>query len=408
MISKERTQIVYQGSGRSTVSVQGSVIDSQIIPALQSTYQQTSSKGNPWFSMRDSGLDIGGEFFTQKVEREPHFQNVSVGTGGFVHYHYDGPIAPYSLNGLNQPYPAVPTSKEDMAKFGTHAISQTIPTNPLSGMGQALGELKDGLPRLLDIKNWREQAKHFRSLARKGGSEYLNVQFGWLPFVKDIRDFAKVTRNSSQLMDQLDRDSGKRVRRRFYFPDETSTTVLRPGTSYGDPPLHIGMYSSPGQLQITNVKETKKWFSGCYTYYLPSMETKMGVIRRGEAYANKLYGLRLTPDLLWKLAPWSWAADWIGTTGDVIHNWSAFQNDGLVMPYAYVMETVKSTTTYEVPGLAFYDAGPVTAKQSITTIVKNRFVGTPYGFGLKPDVDFSPRQWAIIGALGLSKIPHTG
>lgn len=132
----------------------------------------------------------------------------------------------------------------------------------------------------------------------------------------------------------------------------------------------------------------------------------MGKIRRQEALANKLFGLRLTPELWWQLSPWSWAADWVGNTGSVLHNLSAFSNDGLVMRYGYVMETVKVVTTYTLVDCVLRTGQKVDSSQTYVQERKQRRRATPFGFGLNP-ASFSDKQWSIIAALGISRMPRS-
>lgn len=120
-----------------------------------------------------------------------------------------------------------------------------------------------------------------------------------------------------------------------------------------------------------------------------------------------MFGLRLDPELLWNLAPWSWALDWVGNYGDVIGNISAFTQDGLVMNYGYMMEHITVDTSYVLVGLALKgNASDVNPIQVISQEVKSRRRATPYGFGKNPD-SFSNRQWSIIAALGISKVPRS-
>jgi hypothetical protein len=113
--------------------------------------------------------------------------------------------------------------------------------------------------------------------------------------------------------------------------------------------------------------------------------------------------VQLTPEVLWNLSPWSWAADWFANTGDVLHNISAFRDDGLVMPYAYIMRKRTHIVEQDLDGYTLRRLGPQPGvSQRFTTTVKSRHKATPWGFGLNP-LSFTVRQWAITTALGLSK-----
>jgi hypothetical protein len=133
-----------------------------------------------------------------------------------------------------------------------------------------------------------------------------------------------------------------------------------------------------------------------FIYYLPTGDSAREKISRYGAYARKLLGIDLTPEVLWNLSPWSWAADWFSNTGDVMHNISAFGSDGLVMRNGYTMCH---------SGLTQVDSGSYSGFYQVKTRVretKTRHVATPYGFGVSYD-GLSARQIATVAALGLSR-----
>jgi hypothetical protein len=303
-----------------------------------------------------------------------------------------------------------------MNALGTTGIARTLPTKPLSGAGQFIGELKD-LPRFA-VETWKARTKGFMALAKGGSKDYLNVQFGWIPFIRDIQEFTEVTRDSTKHIQQFLRDSGRTVRRRTTLYDTTSTTVsLVTDSWFGVPAIQSSLVRSAGQVRKTTVVKDKSWFSGAFSYYVPQdnelFDPKTGkanlskIIQQNEQLANRLYGLRITPHLLWQLAPWSWAVDWVSNAGDVINNMQAFTKDNLVLKYGYVMRESSVTETYAVTRpLILGNGRSVQDVQVIKSETKQRSRATPYGFGLSP-AGFTNKQWAIIGALGISKAPRS-
>jgi hypothetical protein len=117
-----------------------------------------------------------------------------------------------------------------------------------------------------------------------------------------------------------------------------------------------------------------------------------------------LYGGLPDINTLWNLTPWSWAADWVSDLGTLSANVNNFSKDGLVMPYAYMMETISVENTF-VSGPWSFDSRPGEQHfftQSFKTTRKRRIAASPYGF----DVDFggfSQRQLAILASLGITK-----
>jgi len=234
------------------------------------------------------------------------------------------------------------------------------------------------------------------------GGEYLNVEFGLKPLISDLGKFAEAYQNSEKILAQLERDSGRMVRRKYTFPTETVEKVEEFPDVFPAAGSSISIYSiGRGKLVRTETLKRKFKFSGAFTYYVPPK----GTWRRTEFELAHLYGTRFDLGTAWELTPWSWAADWFGNFGDVVKNISQFSQDGLVLRYGYIMchstRHVDLTWTGEInQGNGWH---PVTLKDSYTWETKQRKRATPYGFGIDLATDLSDRQLAIIAALGLSR-----
>jgi len=269
--------------------------------------------------------------------------------------------------------------------YGTSAVADVLPTNPHASIAQALAELKrDGLPRLPG-SDFRDQV----SRSRAAGSEYLNVEFGWAPLFSDVMDFARSVKNAHKLINQYRRDSDRKIRRRHSVPDIVNSQVFyAPGRVTGNDIFPNGRLSS--------VMTTRLWFSGAFRYHVPLGSSTIDRIARYESYANYLLGTRITPETLWELSPWSWAVDWFSNTGDVFHNISSLGMDGLVMQYGYVMREMRKQQLWSVET----PNGRVLREDLYEN--KQRVAANPYGFGID-DLSLTPRQLAILAALGLSR-----
>lgn len=281
---------------------------------------------------------------------------------------------------------------------GPQAIAMSNPVRPEVDMGTAVGEIvTGGLPSIVGHSLWRERAQ----LARGAGSEYLNYQFGWVPFVNDIRNFAKTVIDSEKIVSQFEKGSGVRQRRRFRFPAtfESSTTVDGTSNLY---PYQTGMFDN-GKSVIIDTSESELWFAGAFKYYVPESGLK-----RYSALASKLYGANLTPATLWNLAPWSWAADWFGNVGHVMENISYLGSDATVMEWGYVMNRreqsrrIITTVTGNSRSSNPLRNSLALAETSIQSSFKTRVVGSPYSFSAQP-APLSGKQLAILAALGLSR-----
>jgi hypothetical protein len=374
--------------------------------------QITRSEGHPW--PKAKGVrDVGGPFDTVKLEYIPQ--------GGKLTYsRINGPFVEENNTTVAPAQGGVPAQfqKEDvtfdeilywihggsygrnLTPVGTNFIAQTLPTNPVVDGAVSLAELyREGIPNMVGASLLKSKINFFREL----GGEYLNYQFGWAPLVSSIQDAAKAITESGRILQQLARDSGKNIYRKRHSPPILTTTVVHNNGVY---PNGIGGADIVGApwYRLTDSTKTETWFSGCYTYeYEP---TEMDNLERIIHQAGLLYGLELTPEVLWNLAPWSWLVDWVANVGPVVHNISAFQQDGLVIRYGYVME--KTTRTYRRSNLVKPSkVAPIPSAYEDTFVGtrKRRVQATPYGFGLTLDA-FTNRQWTILTALGMTKAPR--
>jgi len=379
--------------------------------------QFTASENHPIWRRRPQGLkavygDVGGYFRSQKQFLETDY----IPTQDWTTVYYDpstlcttttrkrAPILPTTPG--NMPLPPIDDlSDSELDVLGATAIARCKPTNSMADMSVFLGELMQGVPRL-PLELLRDRTQKMR---KRGSNEYLNAQFGWLPMARDAEKFLRAVSQASTALDQYERDAGRVVRRRYSFPPEVSRevkTVLTGVSAYTPGTTGGVMYDTAARNlgKVIRVRETTRtvWFSGAFTYYLPSGYDASNAMHRHALLANKIFGLELTPETLWNLTPWSWAVDWFSNAGDVISNLTDWATDGLVLKYGYVMAhtVTRDTYTYEGPtGYRNKDLRPTPIV--VTSEVKQRRKANPFGFGVTWG-GLTPRQLSIAAALGLA------
>lgn len=380
--------------------------------------QVTRSESHAW--PKDRGVrDAGGDFDTIKLtfkstaEEGPYYAGPHSHVLGSDYYAGDmtssnSRSAPRefrdeTLGDLDYFAFCPSSSEEQLMAIGSEFVASSLPTNPTASASVAIAEFyREGVPRMVGSAFLRDRTSFFRSL----GSEYLNLEFGWKPLVNDIKQAAKAIFNSEDILKQLARDSGRDVHRRRYSP--TQRWVETPYDSWVPAVSGIAddMFLSGNRHLESHAFERRNWFSGSFTYHFEP--ARMSEVERIATEARILYGIELTPETLWNLAPWSWLVDWVSNVGPVLHNLSAFQNDGLVMRYGYVMEYNSRNTTYrgDRGAIPYGTDLPTTVTESFHGIRKLRRKATPFGFGM--DIaGFSTRQWAILAALGITRAPRT-
>jgi len=329
---------------------------------------------------------------------EAHYKD-TLHTGYRIDAFFNGGSIPAGIG--PRPFPDYQdTSDGELDAWGAKAISICKPDSKVANAAATLAELyHEGLPHLLGSAFWKSRTLS----AKSAGGEYLNVEFGFKPLANDIAKFAYGVVYFDKVVRQMERDSGKVVRRRFNFPpiETTATTLWVDGTQPSLIPsstiCDTVFPNTNGRTYRTVTTVTRRWFSGAFTYFAPPSGA-FGMLGQ----AKSILGLDLTPDMLWEITPWSWAVDWFSNAGSVISNYQSFVNDGLLMRYGYVMEhkTIMHTYYHVGPtGTCFGDAAYPATMQFVTE-TKRRRRANPFGFGLTMS-GLSGRQKSILGALGL-------
>jgi hypothetical protein len=369
--------------------------------------QFTSSEGHR--RNRNGSYSEGGPFFTYRMEVDIpttpfHFES----TDGSMTYH--GPAC-LDVSGLSTMGDAKAPSSDSsyLDPIGAEAISLVDPSNPNADFGTSLAEIiREKRLSIPGIQGWKRRTE----VAKAAGSEYLNAVFGWLPLVDSMKDTAQSVRDAKVIMDNYRGASGTNVRRRFDFDpivnvEETKLKGAGVPTVAGGAGLGSGFVIVPGVITRRIETTTRRWFSGAFTYHADHENSHFQNMMGYGSEAEKLFGISLTPDIVWELTPWSWAIDWFSNASNVIHNVGAFAAAGLVMRYGYIMEETSSKTTYSMSGYikgGKHSPGPVSIpSSSFTSTVKRRREANPFGFGLSWD-GLSPTQLAITAALGITRL----
>jgi hypothetical protein len=296
--------------------------------------------------------------------------------------------------------------------YAPRFVAQTNPTTPIAGIGQFLGEI-ERLPKFfLNESYLRYRVNYFRLL----GNDYLNVAFGWLPFISDLKKAVDVAIHANDLARQIYQDSGRWIRRKRTLDPIVNTVLKRYKTAN---PYRLNFLDSNqaavffvggnqyGDLTVEDTITETYSFSAAFQYFIEGDGTFLGEADSQLKALDRLLGFKPTPSVLYELMPYSWLIDWMSNVGNVVSNWTQFMDDRLVMPYCYLMRTthVKRVATARDVRLYSYP-NPISPTTTQETVQKERVRGTPFGFGLDPD-GFTGRQWAILAALGLSKGPRS-
>jgi hypothetical protein len=251
------------------------------------------------------------------------------------------------------------------------------------------------------------------------GSEYLNVIFGWKPFIKDLRALYKAMKDLDRQVNQLAAQNGQRIRRRAVLSDTNDTVGER--VIYNAPLAQMYGSVNPYAKGITDwsratTNKERIWYSACYRYYIPQ---PLSWQWRAKAKAILLGGYP-TPANLYAAMPWSWMVDWFTSIGSILKALGPVAVDNLVQLYGFTMRqtTKKVVCTVSTSYPSFdnvlinqfgefgyrYTGASLNTSSVYTDIVKTRSGGfNPFG----PDkiaAGFSPYQLSVLSALGLTRL----
>lgn len=320
-------------------------------------------------------------------------------------------------NNFNNLFSDVSTNLPSMSGWGDKGYKRTMPKLEKASAFEFIGELRD-VPRML-----KTTARGFHDLwklmggktsaskimqPKKIADNFLNHQFGWSPFLKDLKDFDYVVQNYHDIIAKLVKRNDKWTRRRVTLKSEVSSRPIHSGIGNKCLPVFLdpGWYA-PGQQPTWATVETKSSHItavGVFKYYRPEFDEK--VQDRLSQWNSAMQfltvsGARINPSNLYNAVPWTWAIDWFANVGDYVEHETAVHQDALVSKYSYVMQhqRIERTFSNELP---LFSGGRTLQFSRVIDSKQRERGNSPNGFSLTWDA-LTPRQLAIAAALGISR-----
>jgi hypothetical protein len=252
---------------------------------------------------------------------------------------------------------------------------------------------------------------------KKLADHFINHNFGWVPFLNDVKQLADTYDKSNVYIDQITKDNGQWVKRSRKIRHTETRDKIYAGNWIGCQPNDFVLWkffknpcfdsngnpAQNGYFDIYDSVVTDVWAEGSFKYYRPEFDDSLRSHHGAFMAARRLstlYGLNVNPSVMWKAYPWTWAVDWFANVGSVIDRASSWALDGMVSQYAFAMMHQKHEITSE--HLLNWKSGAQVLTWTRVLESKQRQAASPYGFGLVTD-DLSPRQLAILAALGISR-----
>lgn len=383
--------------------------------------------------------DCGGDFSMYGTYDWSNVQGrgIYTGQGDYTIDSYDGgwlPIWPdYDVS--NASLAGTGITGKFSGEFGTAseqgpaAWKKFKPKLYVADMGQFFGEIRETLPMLQQtarifseqfLSAFGTSFRHAKSMSKEMSGQWLNLQFGYVPFVSDLVKCLHKAGSLNTKLAQCKRDNGQWVRRSGVVgsTEENPTTVrtiIDTGLSGETPLINPRNFFTGGTMwnwgsrygkdiraYYTYTEKYRTWFVGCFRYFVPSFDYPEEGI---ESVLNftRMFGIRITPTLIWNLTPWSWLADWVGNIGDNIDNFSTSWDANMAAKYAYIMKTMSGEATIQATlrcGAPIKEVSGLSWSRGF--VVKTRRHANQFGFTLDWP-SFSQYQWSILAALGMSR-----
>lgn len=406
-------QVTATTPGGSISKEQGQIVQ----PGIQTTLSyRTEGGGGQLVDMDDQQVRLGfptgdtGHVFDTVKQTVRHTPLTYLAGFNNAGYHYSGyaPIIPVWRDASHSFMPAPAMDQNYINYHGAKLIQAATPTVPQSDTLLTLLEiLREGLPSIPLVNTMKKE--RLESPQNAVASENLNFQFGVKPLVSSVQDILKAIVTAPDLLEQLRADSGKTIRRRRSTPIEDVTSIYEvPAEKLPEFRLEGGNYVNflfggiPRKVEVLERTSQTLQFVGAFQYFLDVGDDALSKLRSFEQQANYLLGLRLTPQVLWNLAPWSWLADWFGNMNAILGNVSSFSSDSLVLKYGYLTRETMCTRYYSYYPPSYSIAKDRVWSSAFRTIRKERARATPYGFGLQMP-DFSPTRIGILASLAQTR-----
>lgn len=319
--------------------------------------------------------------------------------------------------------PSLNSEGPNMKYYGQKAIGKVAPNRPVISLAAFFGELREGLPSLIGISAIKARAQALQKgksrTISSAGDEWLNLQFGIIPLMTDIRKIYEALLHATDLLHQYNDDAGNGIRRRMSFPPKEESVTFGPESLSDQGYLSISQRNNPVSSTmlssdhngtdvvrsfVTQSISERIWFSGSFTYYVPIGKDLSSNWEKYVSMGSKLFGTDITVEVLWQLTPWSWLLDWFFDIQSTLSAYERIQDENLVINYGYVMATSTKKSTQLCTVSSPMDKRLSAVSTVLTSVKKKRVRANPYGFSATIGSELNPMQWSILGALGFSKL----
>jgi len=408
----------------------------ELHPKVKRRTTDFTVKGDkPWYM-------TGGPFLNVYIDTAIPFEGI-VGSGTYYSTdgssRYEGGFMPppneyWGTGWASSPLAFTGSSNAllpDVAAYFDRAWRSAKPKLEMASLYVFLREIGDTVPMLQTTAkalglNWQRSlitksgVSHGASLSsrrmepRDLAEHFINHEFGWAPFLGDLKSFYTTYLDASEIIKQITDDNNKWVRRSVKVTKDSSTEVISDvqlpfnSVSYAVPVFPVGFPSkffiSPPSWTIVEKTSLSIHAAGKFRFYRPEFDISLPDYSSAWNKVKqliKVYGLEVNPYHIWQATPWTWLVDWVTNLGSFIQRMSDTLEDQVAAQYFYITahKRVERTLTVRLP----FAAGLKVLSFVRSYSAKQRVAAdSPYGFRVSWD-SLSPERIAILGALGITR-----
>lgn len=228
-------------------------------------------------------------------------QNVKDGGSFFTAYFDDYTADTFTFSGRPQ-FPLITSypGEQSNAAYAAQTIARTTPSHPAVDVVQNVLEIGD-IPRVLKLRG--------DTLLRMGANEFLRLEFGIKPLLKDIKRTLDWGDGVSKRFAQINKIRETGGFRKTVTLDSLSNTQQN---------NNIALQSA-GAFFTDSYETVGHRIIRGHARYLPTVDFKK--YTAGEMYAmafDAYFGAEYSFSGFWEGMPWSWLIDWYTNVGDLL------------------------------------------------------------------------------------------
>lgn len=286
----------------------------------------------------------------------------------------------------------------------------------IQGTAQSAVRAWNGLRAFQSSTSFRQQRTalgripDLRHVPRPIAEEFLNVQFGWKPFVKDIVAMLDVAVNLEDHIQSTVRRNDTWMKRSWEEEVVSSSVLVHSEGGLASSRITPIQGSDWWQPWTTNYKVyresvTQVWYEGVFKFYRREFDNNISTdwpaVRRARQTISLLGG-NITPTVLYKVTPWTWLADWFGNMGENVQALEDQISGQVAAKYMYLMRHTHDQYRYYTSSQS-YDGATREVEAVRRLEVKQRVQSAGhFEFSLR-STPLSGMQLAILGALGITR-----